>query len=75
MDYGYIYNVPKAKLRYLKREFCQFPRQAVHCCLHGYNELEKFENTVTADFLKLIDNKPVRVQIDKKFNLVSFNTT
>lgn len=75
MDYGTIKEVPKTELRFLKYEFCQLPSQAVHCCLTGYNEFEaQFELEVTEDFLNLVHNEPVRVQIDKKFILVSLRT-
>lgn len=65
--------VLKTELRYLRNNFCNLPCQAIHCCLTDYNELDdKLVPKLLNSFLNIIDNKPVRVKIDKIFIFVSF---
>lgn len=64
--------IPKTELRYLKKEFCQLPCQAIHCCLTSYNELDTIPEEVTEAFEDIIDKSPIMVEVDKNYIFVSF---
>lgn len=66
MDY-----IQKTNLRFLEKEFCILPCQAIQCCLTSYNELNTIAQDVTLEFLKIINNKPILVKIEKNINFVS----
>lgn len=72
MDYGTVDHIPMTELRFLKKEFCDLPCQAVQCCLTGYNELDMIPEEVTVAFLKFSCNKTLMVDFDDNFIFVSF---
>lgn len=71
VDYGTIDIISKTQLKYLKNVFCHLPCQAIHCCLTGFNEFDTISPEVTDAFWEIVDNKPVKIQIDQNLFFVS----